>query len=108
FGGGPGCVRVDVMRGAKDSNGTQHTNTLPTFFATLVGIGSQAVNATATAQVTSGNAVQCIKPWIVADKWRDGDEAPIGGWAQDGTVKSPAAPSLKPRLTPGSDTGLSL
>ena len=70
-GGGSGCVRVDVMRGGVDRFGTLHTNTLPTFFANLAGITSQQIQANATAQVTSGNAVQCIKPWVVADKWTD-------------------------------------
>jgi hypothetical protein len=87
-GGGPGCVRVDVMRGATDRNGGAHTNVLPTFFANLVGIQSQAIQATATAQVTSGNAVQCIKPWILPDKWVDNDES-SGGWNSGDTFTSP-------------------
>src|SRR5262249_8171307 len=70
-GGGLGCVRVDVMRGATDRNGGTHTNVLPTVFARLAGINTQAISATATAQVISGNAVTCIKPWIVADKWTE-------------------------------------
>jgi len=90
-GGGPGCVRVDVMRGATDRNGGAHTNVLPTFFANLVGIQSQAIQATATAQVTSGNAVQCIKPWILPDKWIDNNES-AGGWNQGDTYQPNVAP----------------
>jgi len=78
-GTGVGCVRVDVMRGGVDRNGGVHTNVLPTMFAQLAGIASQRIQATAMAQVTSGNAVQCIKPWAVADKWTDttGDTDPF-------------------------------
>ena len=82
-GGGTGCVRVDVIRGGADRNNTVHTNYLPTFFANLFGMTTQAINATATSQVSSGNAVTCIKPWIVADKWTDTtpdiDPAPYAG-----------------------------
>jgi len=88
-GGGTGCVRVQVNRGGLDRNGGAHTNTMPTFFANLAGINSQAISATAMAQVSAGNAVQCIKPWIVADKWTDStpdtDLSPYNGdsWDRD-------------------------
>ena len=45
------------------------SNALPTFFAQIMGITSQDVRATATAQVITGNAAECMKPWAVADKW---------------------------------------
>src|SRR5688500_5442810 len=32
-----GCVRVDVMRGARDAAGVMHNNTLPIFFGSLLG-----------------------------------------------------------------------
>jgi hypothetical protein len=99
-GGGLGCVRVDVMRGAKDRNNVQHTNYLPTIFAQLAGLDRQGVIATATAMVSSGNAVQCIKPWIVADKWQDSspDTDPAGAtpsyygdsWDRDDTFDGSA------------------
>lgn len=85
----PDCVRVDVQRGQVDRNGGVHTNVLPTFFANLAGITSQRIMATAMAQVTSGNAVQCIKPFAVPDKWIDNNEAPIGGWTQADTFQPP-------------------
>ena len=83
-GGGTGCVRVDVLRGVPDRSGTAHTNTLPTYFASIGGLLSQGVRATATAQIAAGNAVTCIKPWVVADKWIDNNGAthPPGGWDQ--------------------------
>ena len=107
-GGGPGCVRVDVLRGSTDRNGSAHTNTLPTFFAFLMGVGSQAINATATSQVSSGNAVTCIKPWIVADKWIDNNQPPIGGWVQGDTYSPPVDQYVAPGFKPNTDTGLEL
>jgi len=65
--GAPGlpdtCIRADVYRSASRSNA------LPTFFAQIVGVNAQDVRATATAQVETGNAVECMKPWALADKW---------------------------------------
>jgi hypothetical protein len=81
-GGTEGCIRVDVMRGAPDDGGGAHTNTLPVFFASMLGITQQGVRATATAQVTSGNAVKCIKPWGIADKWQDNSGTFDAGWDQ--------------------------
>jgi hypothetical protein len=107
-GGGLGCVRVDVQRGQIDRNGVAHTNVLPTFFANLAGINSQAIMATATAQVTNGNAVPCIKPWIVADKWIDGDEAPVGGWTQTDTYNPPVDTYSAPGFQYPADAGTEL
>ena len=81
-GGTEGCIRVDVMRGTLDAQGTPHTNALPVFFASLLGITQQGVRATATAQVTAGNSVKCIKPWGIADKWQDNSGTNEPGWDQ--------------------------
>ena len=58
----PAFVRTSTAAPAR-------SNALPTFFAQIVGITSQDVRATATAQVRTGNAAECMKPWAVADKW---------------------------------------
>jgi hypothetical protein len=58
------CVRVDVFR-----DGTNGSTALPTFFANIFGIASQPVRATATARVNYGNAVNCMRPFSVADRW---------------------------------------
>jgi hypothetical protein len=113
--GQAGCVRVDVQRGQIDRNGNAHTNVLPTFFATLMGINSQAIMATATAEVVAGNSVTCIKPWIVADKWTDStpdtdqttDPAYYGdSWDRDDTF-DPALDTYNPAngFNPAFDTG---
>jgi hypothetical protein len=59
-------VRVDVYR-----NGQLGSQTLPVFFAPLLGITSQGVRATATAQAVVANATNCLKPWIIPDKWEE-------------------------------------
>jgi hypothetical protein len=37
----------------------------------LFGRTVQGVRATATAQILSGNAVDCMKPWAIVDKWEE-------------------------------------
>lgn len=69
-----GCVRVDVMRGlpGHPENGSGLKGTaLPTFFGLIVGVNSQAVRATATAQTANGNGVRCMLPFAVVDRWAD-------------------------------------
>lgn len=82
--GAPGlpdtCIRAEVFRSAARGNA------LPTFFAQIMGINSQDMRATATAQVTTGNAAECMKPWAVGDKWDENweDGAPNAGpWTTD-------------------------
>jgi len=65
--GAPGvpdtCVKVDVFRNQARGN------PLPIFFGGLVGIDDQGVRATATAQITGANTTECLKPWVVIDRW---------------------------------------
>ena len=72
--GGGVCVRVDAFRNAGDS-------LLPTVFAHLVGVSSQGVKATATAQVLYGASSDCVKPFAIPDRW-DELRANVGlaGW----------------------------
>ena len=77
--GVPSCIRVDVERGQPDRAGGAHSNTFPTFLVRMFGPANQGVRATATAQIAAGNAVQCIKPWVVADKWTDNTTGAAGG-----------------------------
>jgi hypothetical protein len=66
--GAPGlpdtCVKVDVFRNQRAGG-----SPLPMFFGNLVGVTSQGVRATATAQVATGDTVDCLKPWAVVDRW---------------------------------------
>lgn len=59
----PACIRVDVYRDAA------HGNSLPTWFGNIVGLVSQDTKATATAEAGSANATNCMRPWMIPDKW---------------------------------------
>lgn len=65
--GAPGlpdtCVKVDAFRNLARGN------PLPVFFGPIVGISSQGVVATATAQVLTGDTTECLKPWAILDRW---------------------------------------
>ncbi len=99
--GAPGppdtCVKVDVFR-----NQTRG-NALPTFFGRLAGIQDQGVRATATAQITSGNAVDCLRPWAVADRWEEhweGGKASTAPWTPNSTFdKYDKKGVLDPKVT---------
>jgi hypothetical protein len=70
--GSNACIRVDVYRPG-----------LPTFFARLVGVNTQDTKATATAKAGLGNAVNCLKPWAVADKWAEHRPLDPAPWTVD-------------------------
>ncbi len=58
------CVRVDVYR-----NGQGGSNPLPIAFGVIAGLTTHGTRAMAIAQVTAGNASDCLKPWAIPDKW---------------------------------------
>jgi len=58
------CVQVNVYR-----NGSNGSTALPTFLGPLLGVMSQGVQATASARVVNASAVNCMRPFSVADKW---------------------------------------
>jgi Flp pilus assembly protein TadG len=62
---GTGCVRVDVSN-----------TSLPTFFANIFGVTSQAIKATATAQARPANASDCMRPLAVMDRWTEAQTPP--------------------------------
>lgn len=84
------CIKVDVQR-----------QDVPTFFAKMLNIQTQGVKATATAIAGQGNSTECIKPWVVADKWIDksGTGLDTNGWDQmdkfDPGVDEYLAPGFK-------------
>jgi len=59
------CIRVDVYRNQ------ERGNPLPTFFMSIVGVTGQGTKATATAQAAAANGSQCLKPWLIPDKFTD-------------------------------------
>jgi hypothetical protein len=82
------CVTVDVHR---DGTGVGR-EALPTYFLRLAGITSQPVRATATARVREANSTECLRPWMLPDKFADvngngtfddGDEFIFPGYTRD-------------------------
>lgn len=82
--GAPGlpdtCIRANVYRDAA------HLNRLPTYFAQVFGLTGQDVRAMAIAQVATGNATECMRPWAVADKWKE-------NWANGSASTAPWTPA---------------
>ena len=82
--GAPGlpdtCVRANVYRD------TAHSNRLQTYFAQIFALTGQDVRAMAIAQVVTGNAAECMRPWAVADRWTEnweGGAASTAPWTTD-------------------------
>jgi hypothetical protein len=78
------CVRVDVHRNKEFSN------PLPMVFGGVLGLKSQGVKATATGRVGDGNSTECMRPFAVADLWKDVPAAGSAGrydhWVEEGGV----------------------
>jgi Flp pilus assembly protein TadG len=95
------CVRVDVYRNQARGNA------LPTIFGWLVGLSSQGVRATATAQAAFANASECLKPWAIADKWAENNPTPGSEWTPESTF-DPTGPNPDVYIPPsGSGPGTS-
>jgi hypothetical protein len=96
-GAGPGpCVRMDVYR-----DGEFGSAALPTIFGAALGIASQGVRATASAQVAVGNATDCLRPLAMPDRWIE--HRPVDGpWAPDSVFQrfAESGPAPGTLLTP--------
>jgi hypothetical protein len=88
FPAGDTCVEVHAYRNARPGG-----NPLPTFFASMVGVLNQGVQATATARAIAANSSNCLKPWAVADKWLDTQP---GGWSQNALYDPASGDSYVP------------
>ena len=80
--GAPGipdtCVRVDVFRNQRPGG-----NPLPVFFSSLIGVTTQGVRATATAQIVSSGTATCILPFAIPDYWQEFRDDEAGAPAFD-------------------------
>jgi hypothetical protein len=65
---GARCVQVDVYQ-----DGTNGSLTLPTFFGKALGLLSQGVKATASAEVLVANGTNCLRPWLIPDRFTGPD-----------------------------------
>jgi hypothetical protein len=84
--GSNACVRAEVFRDAA------HNNPLPTFFGKMVGVSSQNIRATATAEVFQTSVANCLKPWALIDRWQN-------NWENGSSTGA-----VPPLDQPGSDT----
>ena len=67
--GQPNRVRVKVYRT------TARQTALPTLIGTLFGVTSVDIAAAATAEVSPANAMTCVKPFMIPDKWKENSDA---------------------------------
>jgi len=56
-------VQVDVHRAGD--------NSVATLIGSLFGVPTVNINATATAEASPANAMTCVKPFMIPDKWRE-------------------------------------
>jgi Flp pilus assembly protein TadG len=88
--GQPNLVRVTVYRDGSRSNPL--TNLIAGYF----GSPNTNISATATAETRQANAVTCVKPWAVPDKWT---ERQTPGWDVNDTFNAfPTNPSVLPDI----------
>ena len=66
-------VKVTVRRTAARGN------PVSTLIAKYFGVVSTDIGATATAEVSQANAMTCVKPFTIPDKWREVQTAPWDG-----------------------------
>jgi hypothetical protein len=63
--GQPNRVKVAVFRK------TSRDNAIPTLIGPLFGVPTVDIGATATAEVSPANAMTCVKPFMIPDKWKE-------------------------------------
>jgi len=71
--GEPNRVKVTVYRNAA------HGNPLNTMIAKYFGIATADIAATATAEAADANAMTCVKPFTIPDKWTEKQTPPWDG-----------------------------
>jgi Flp pilus assembly protein TadG len=67
-------VRVNVFRTA------ERNNSLSTFIMSVFGMSSADISARATAEAAPANAMSCVRPFTIPDKW---DENTAPPWTAD-------------------------
>jgi Flp pilus assembly protein TadG len=74
--GQPNRVKVTVRRTASTGNA------VPTLIAQYFGVNTVDIGATATAEASPANAMTCVKPFTIPDKWIEAQTPP---WSPDDT-----------------------
>ena len=63
--GNPTRVKVAVYRNAA------RLNQIPTIFGRLFGVDAVNISAVATAEASQANAMTCVKPFMIPDRWTE-------------------------------------
>lgn len=71
--GEPTRVKVTVYRTS------ERGNPVSTLIAQYFGVNNVGIGATATAEVSPANAMTCVKPFTIPDKWREVQTPPWDG-----------------------------
>lgn len=87
--GNPNWIRATVYRSGGRSN------PVSTLMASFFGVATADITATATAEATQANAVTCVKPLAIPDRWI---ERQTPGWDTGDTFSVPANPSVQPDI----------
>jgi Flp pilus assembly protein TadG len=58
-------IKVDVFRT------TARGNPIPTLIGPIFGTPTASIHASATAEVSPANAMRCVKPFMIPDKWHE-------------------------------------
>jgi hypothetical protein len=88
--GQPNLVQVTVFRSGNRSNAV--SNLIAGYF----GSPSTDISATATAETRPANALECVKPWAIPDKWT---ERQTPAWDINDTFNAfPSNPSVLPDI----------
>ena len=67
---GANRVRIDVFRSAA------RTNAIPTLIGPLFGVPTVDIAATATGEASPANAMTCVKPFTIPDRWTENKTPP--------------------------------
>ena len=63
--GQPRRVKVAVYRNA------ERENEIPTIFGRVFGVDTVEISASATAEASQANAVRCLRPFMIPDRWTE-------------------------------------
>ena len=63
-------VQVNVFRT------TNRTNPVPTLIGSVFGVNTIDIGATATAEASPANAMTCVKPFMIPDRWKENSVPP--------------------------------
>jgi Flp pilus assembly protein TadG len=101
--GNPTRVHVKVYRT------TARNTALPTLIGPLLGVPSVDIAASATAEVSPANAMTCVKPFMIPDKWLENSNdkgQPTGTWttgSEFNVADKNGAPLANPDVYYGAD-----